>query len=54
MIKLSDPDESVQFKAVDDIVNALELIWVDLRTWIHLNDAHSKAESKKKPLKSKK
>ena len=54
MIKLSDPDESVQFKAVDDIANALELIWVDLRTWIHLNDVHSNAESKKKPLKSKK
>ena len=54
MLKLAHWNEQVQCKAADDIINALEQIWADLRTWIHMNAPHSKAKPAKKPHKSKK
>jgi hypothetical protein len=54
MIKLGNNRESVQCKAVDDIVNALELIWADLRTWIAMNPPHNAKKGKPKKRKTKK
>ena len=54
MVKLGSLDETVQCKAVDDIVNALELIWADLRTWIAMNPPHNAKKGKPKKRKAKK
>ena len=51
MITLANNNEMIQYKAVDDIVTALEQTWADLRTWIFLNPSHNK--QKRKPKKRK-
>lgn len=54
MIKLGDRQESIQCKAVDDIVSALVRIWADLRTWIFMNPQHNAKKVKTKAKKTKK
>ena len=54
MIKLANNNEMIQYKAVDDIVTALEQTWADLRTWIFLNPPHNKQKQKRESRKQKK
>ena len=50
---MGDRSEKIQHKAVDDIVNALELIWADLEIWIAMHKPHDekKRVSKKRKVK---
>ena len=53
MVKLGSHDGTMQCKAVDDIVNALELIWADVEVWIAMNQPHAakKRAAKKRKVK---
>ena len=53
MVKLGSHDGTMQCKAVDDIVNALELIWADMEVWIAMNPPHAakKRAAKKRNVK---
>jgi hypothetical protein len=54
MIKLGDRSEKIQYKAADDMVNALIQTWADLDVWIFMNTPHNNKKRKSKTRKSKK
>ena len=53
MIKLGDRNERVQYKAADDIFEALVRTWADLRTWIFMKSAYKPTKPKSKSRKAK-